>query len=106
MYAVVEIKGKQYKAVKGQTLEVDLLGEEAATTWVCDKVMLLSDGEKSLVGKPYISGASVKLSSSGETIKGKKIRVFKYKRRKKYRLTQGHRQQYSVVKVEDIQGSI
>ncbi len=104
MYALIAIKGKQYKAVKGETLRVDLFAEEVGTSLECDKVMLISDGKKSVVGQPYIQGASVKLSL-GEAIKGKKIRVFKYKRRKKYRLTKGHRQQYSLVTVEDIQGS-
>ncbi len=105
MYALVEIKGKQYKAVKGETLKVDRFNEGAGTSLDCDKVMLLSDGDKSVVGKPYVAGASVKLTL-GEAVKGKKLRVFKYKRRKKYRLTRGHRQQYSLLKVEDIQGSL
>ncbi len=105
MYAVVEIQGKQYKAVKGQTLKIDLLSETEGSTLECDRVMLLSDGEKSLVGQPYVAGASVKLTLN-KVVQGPKLRVFKYKRRKKYRLTQGHRQNYSLVKVEDIQASL
>ena len=105
MYALVQIKGKQYKAVKGESLKVDLYNEEPGALVNCEQVLLLSDGEKSRIGEPYIEGASVRFRL-GEAVKGPKIRVFKYKRRKKYRLTRGHRQQYSLLKVEDIQGSL
>ena len=105
MYALVEIKGKQYKALPGKTLKIDLLNEEEGSTIECDKVLLLSNGVESVVGQPYIAGAHVKLSL-GPEIKDKKLRVFKYKRRKKYRLTQGHRQRYRLVTVSDIQGNI
>ena len=105
MYALVQIKGKQYKAIKGESLKVDLYSEEPGTVVNCEQILLLSDGEKSRIGEPYVEGASVQLRL-GEAVKGRKIRVFKYKRRKKYRLTRGHRQQYSVLTVEDVQGSL
>lgn len=105
MYALVEIKGKQYKAVQGKTIQVDLFEEPVGEQIVCDKVLLLSDGSRSAVGRPYLENASVSFSLEDEA-KGKKIRVYKYKKRKKYRLTQGHRQQYSLLRVQEIQGAL
>lgn len=105
MYALVEIKGKQYKAVMGETLMVDRFDEAEGTKIECKEVLLLSDGDKNRIGAPFLSDVSVQLTLQKE-IKGDKIRVFKYKRRKKYRLTQGHRQQYSLLKVDGITGSL
>ncbi len=101
MYALVEIKGKQYKAEKGSVLKVDRFDVAAGDALEFDKVMLVSDEEGTKVGAPYISGASVK-AVVGETVKDKKVIVFKKKRRKGYKRTQGHRQQYTMLTVEDI----
>jgi large subunit ribosomal protein L21 len=100
MYAVVEIKGKQYRAEKGATLKVDLLEGEKGAALSFDSVLLLG-GEQVSVGAPYVAGAKV-TAVLQDHVKGDKIVVFKYKPKKDYRVTQGHRQQYSVIKIEDI----
>jgi large subunit ribosomal protein L21 len=100
MYAVVEINGKQYRAEKGATLTVDRFDAEKGSALSIDKVLLLS-GDTVKVGTPYVSGAAVKAVVQDE-IKGEKVVVFKYKPKKDYRRKNGHRQQYTVIKVEDI----
>jgi len=103
MYAVVEINGKQYRAEKGATLTVDLFDAEPGSALSIDKVLLLS-GDTVKVGSPYVSGVSVKAVVE-EEVKGDKIVVFKYKAKKDYRRKTGHRQRYTVIKVEDIVGA-
>ncbi|HUW40685.1 MAG TPA: 50S ribosomal protein L21 [Rectinemataceae bacterium] len=102
MYAVVEINGKQYRAEKGATLRVDRFDAEKGSSLSLDKVLLLS-GDEVKIGLPYVSGAVVKTVVQ-EEIKGDKIIVFKYKPKKDYRRTRGHRQRYTVLKVEEILG--
>jgi len=101
MYALVEIKGKQYKAEKGSVLRVDRFEAEAGQSLELDKVMLVSDDKETKIGTPYVDGAKV-TAKIGDTVKDKKVIVFKKKRRKGYRKTQGHRQQYTMLTVEDI----
>ena len=100
MYAVVEINGKQYRAEKGATLTVDRFDAEKGSALSLDKVLLLS-GDTVKVGSPYVAGAAVKAVVQ-EEIKGDKIVVFKYKPKKDYRRKTGHRQRYTVLKVEEI----
>ena len=101
MYAVVDIKGKQYKAEQGTLLKVDRLTGVEGDEVSFDQVMLLSDGDKIQVGTPYVQGAVVKTKLEKHE-KGTKVLVLKYKRRKGYRKRRGHRQQYSFVRVEEI----
>lgn len=101
MYALVEIKGKQYKAEKGALLTVDKLENAEGDALEFDSVLLTSDGDKVSVGSPYVKGAVVKAAVEGHE-KGKKITIFKFKRRKAYRKRQGHRQNYSLLRVTDI----
>lgn len=102
MYAVVEVQGKQYRAEKGAVLRVDHMDGEAGTQVNIDSVLLVS-GDTISIGAPYVKGASVKASIKSQ-IKGDKVIVFKYKPKKDYRRTQGHRQQYTLLSVEDIVG--
>jgi large subunit ribosomal protein L21 len=102
MYAVVEFSGKQYRAEKGDVIRVDRFDAEKGAVVSMDKVLLLS-GDSIKVGSPYVAGAAVKATVQ-EEIKDTKIVVFKYKPKKDYRRTQGHRQRYTLLKVEDIQG--
>jgi large subunit ribosomal protein L21 len=102
MYAVVEISGKQYHAEKGDIIQVDRLEAEKGASISFDKVLLLS-GDTVKVGSPYVAGAAVKAVVQ-EEIKGEKIIVFKYKPKKDYRRTHGHRQPYTLLKVEEILG--
>jgi large subunit ribosomal protein L21 len=99
---LMEFKGKQYKAEKGAVLEVDKIDAEVGQTVDIDSVLLVS-GDKVAVGAPYVPGAKVQAVVEGHK-KAKKIIVFKYKPKKDYRRTQGHRQQYSVIKINDIVG--
>ncbi|MCE1196487.1 50S ribosomal protein L21 [bacterium] len=104
MYAVVEINGKQYRAEQGQALKVDRIDQEAGSSVSFDKVLLLSGDAGVKVGSPYVEGASVKAVIDSE-IKADKVIVFKYKPKKDYRRTQGHRQRYTVLKVQEIVGA-
>jgi large subunit ribosomal protein L21 len=104
MYALVEFKGRQYKAEKGALLRVDKIDAEPGSKLDIDSVLLLSRNENDItVGTPYVAGAKVSAVVEGHE-KGKKIIVFKYKPKKDYRRKTGHRQQYSVIKIEDIAG--
>lgn len=103
MYALVEILGKQYKAQEGAVLLVDKIDSEVGKELEFETVVALADGENSIFGRPYVEGAKV-VATVGEVVKGKKVKVFKFNRRKGYRKTQGHRQQYSTLTVTAIQG--
>ena len=103
MYAVVETGGKQYKCEVGQSIYVEKLDVEAGETVVLDKVLLISD-KTAKVGTPYIKGATVsaKVEKQG---KEKKIVIFKYKQKKgSTRRKQGHRQPYTKLIIEAIEG--
>ena len=110
MYALVEFKGRQYKAEKGALLKVDKIDAEPGSKLDIDSVLLISRGEglskedDVVVGTPYVAGAKVSAVVESHA-KDKKIIVFKYKPKKDYRRKQGHRQQYSVIKIEDIIGA-
>ena len=109
MYALVEFKGKQYRAEKGAVLKVDRIDAEPGVAVDIDSVLLVSgetsDGSSSvIVGAPYVQGVKVTAVVEGHG-KGDKIIVFKYMPKKDYRRKQGHRQQYSLIKVEDIIGA-
>jgi len=99
---MVEIQGKQYKAVKGGVLKVDKLDAEEGKTLEFDSVLLYRADDKISVGAPYVKGAKVSAIVEGHR-KGTKVIVFKYKRRKDYQKKQGHRQQYSFIRVQDVQ---
>ncbi|GHV67158.1 50S ribosomal protein L21 [Spirochaetia bacterium] len=103
MYVLVEFKGKQYKAEKGAVLKVDRIDAEPGSSLDIDSVLLVS-ADSVTVGAPYVPG--VKVSATVEAHeKGKKIIVFKYMPKKDYRRKQGHRQQYSIIKIQDIIGA-
>jgi len=101
MYALVEIKGKQYKALEGAQLTVDKFDIEDGEVLEFDSVLMISDGDKTSVGTPYVEGAKV-TAVVNEQIKGKKVTIIKFKRRKGYKRKQGHRQKYSVLTVQSI----
>ncbi|MBT3275333.1 MAG: 50S ribosomal protein L21 [Spirochaetales bacterium] len=104
MYALVEIRGKQYKAEKGTVLKIDRLAEVKGETIDFDSVLLLRNEGELKVGTPYVEGASVKTTVEDHG-KDKKIIIRKFKKRKNYRRKQGHRQQFTLVRVEDIVGA-
>jgi large subunit ribosomal protein L21 len=102
MYAVIETGGKQYRVSPGQTVEVELLPAELGATVAFDRVLLVSAEGNTFVGQPTVTGGSVIATVSREG-RGKKIIVFKYHAKKRYRRTQGHRQDYTYLTVTDIQ---
>jgi large subunit ribosomal protein L21 len=103
MYALIEIKGKQYKAEKGGLLKVDLFENDKGSSVELGNVLLVSGDSGVKVGSPYVEGVKVKAVVE-EHGRDKKIIGFKYKKRKNYRRTWGHRQSFTVLKVEEIAG--
>ena len=101
MYALVEILGKQYKAVAGETLQVDLLNMEEGSSYETEKVLAVVDGDNARFGTPSVAGASIK-ATVGSEVKGEKIKVYKFHRRKGDRRTQGRRQQYTMSTIDKI----
>jgi large subunit ribosomal protein L21 len=102
MYALVEFKGKQYKAEKDALLKVDRIEAEVGSAVDIDSVLLLS-GDNVTVGAPYVKGAKVSAVLEAHK-KDPKIIIFKYKSKKDYRRKNGHRQQYSYIRIKDIAG--
>ena len=101
MYAVVETGGKQYKVSAGETIEVEKLPLEVGQKVELDRVLLVSDKNKVRVGNPTVEGAKVMATVAGQG-KGKKIIVFKYRPRNRYRRRSGHRQTYTRLRVDRI----
>lgn len=101
MFAVIESGGKQLKVAEGDNLRVELITGEEGSKVEFNKVLMISDGKKSKVGSPFLEKAKVigKVVRHG---KSDKIKVFKMKRRKGYRRTQGHRQSFTEVLIETI----
>ena len=101
MYAILENGGKQYKVVPGNTLEIDRMKVEEGSQITLDNVLLISNGDDITVGDPTIKGAKVKATVL-EHFKGRKIIVFKYIPRERYRRKRGHRQQYTRLQIDEI----
>ncbi|MDR0621958.1 MAG: 50S ribosomal protein L21 [Deltaproteobacteria bacterium] len=102
MYAIIKSGGRQYKVAQGQVVWVDLLKDEPGSEVVLNEVLLVANGEDVKCGKPLVSGANVK----AEVVKhgkNKKILVFKKKRRTGYQKSQGHRQDYTALKILSIE---
>lgn len=105
MYAIVEIRGKQYKVQEGDIVFVDRMDEiEEGKEVTFDKVLFLSDGKKVTIGEDTVKGAKVKATVIGHG-KSKKILVFKYKAKKNERKMKGHRQPYTKIQIEKIMTS-
>ncbi len=102
MYAVVNTGGKQYKVKVGDTFRFEKLPGEIGSKINFDKVLMFSDGEDVKIGAPILDDVSVQ-GHIVEQAKAKKIIVFKYKRRKRFRKKQGHRQQYTAVRIDAIE---
>lgn len=101
MHAIVEIAGQQFKVEKGQELFVHHLDANAGDKQEFDSVLLVNDGKTVNVGTPNVEGSKV-VASVIEHQKGDKVIVFKKKRRKGYQKSNGHRQQFTKIKIEDI----
>lgn len=103
MYAIIQTGGKQYKVHEGDRLQIEKILTEEGETVVFDEVLMLNDGEDIKVGDPLIGDAKVtgKVLEHG---KGKKVIIYKYKPKANYRKKRGHRQPYSEVEIEKIEG--
>ncbi|MBM85187.1 MAG: 50S ribosomal protein L21 [Rhodospirillaceae bacterium] len=101
MYAVLKTGGKQYKVAKDDIITVEKLAVESGSAVDLNEVLMIGDGEATTVGTPLLEGAKV-IAEVLEQKRGKKIIVFKKKRRKNYRRTQGHRQNLTVLRITEI----
>jgi large subunit ribosomal protein L21 len=101
MYAIVEIAGQQFKVQKDQKVFVHRLDAEAGKKLEFDRVLLVEDAGKVTLGAPAIEGAKV-TAEVLEHVKGDKVIVFKKKRRKGYRVKNGHRQQFTAITIKSI----
>lgn len=102
MYAVIKTGGKQYRVGAGEILRVEKLAGEVGSTLVLDQVLLVKTDAGLQIGNPVVNGAKVQ-ATIVEQDKASKILVFKYKRRKRYRRTQGHRQPYTALRIDKIE---
>jgi large subunit ribosomal protein L21 len=103
MYAVIKTGGKQYKVEAGATLKVEKLLGEVGSKVVIDKVLMINDGENTTIGAPLIAGATVNATVVSHG-RADKVMIFKFRRRKHYRKTQGHRQSFTEILINDVNG--
>ena len=102
MYAIIETGGKQYRVQPGDTLDIELLDlPEGQEQVEFDRVLLVGEGETTHVGAPMVGGAKVTAKSLGR-LRGPKLEIYKYKRRKGYHLHRGHRQELLRVQIDQI----
>jgi large subunit ribosomal protein L21 len=103
IYAIIETGGRQYKVTSGQVIDVDRLDMAEGNTVELDRVLLIADDDKITVGTPTVEGAKV-IATLQEESKGKKVIVFRYKNKVRYRKKTGHRQSYSRLSIDRIIG--
>ncbi|MBD9219733.1 50S ribosomal protein L21 [Anaerotignum sp. MSJ-24] len=101
MYAIIETGGKQYKVTEGSMIKVEKLAVEAGTAYAFDKVLVVSDDNGVKVGAPYVEGAKVNATVIGDG-KAKKVIIYKYKPKKGFHKKNGHRQPYTMLKINSI----
>jgi len=101
MYAVIKTGGKQYKVSAGEKLKVESIPAEVGAEITLDQVLMVADGEKVSMGTPLVAGASVKATVVGHG-RGEKVKIFKLRRRKHYRKTLGHRQNFTEIQINGI----
>ena len=100
-YAIIEDGGKQFKAVIGESIEVDRYPLEVGEVIDMDRVLLISDGENVKVGTPFVEGAKIEATVIAH-VKGPKVTVFRYKAKERIRSKTGHRQKYTRVRIDAI----
>lgn len=103
MYAVIKTGGKQYRVAEGETLKVEKLEVEEGAAVEFDAVLMIADGDQIKVGAPYVEGAKVTATVKSQG-RGPKVRIIKFRRRKHYLKTQGHRQSYTELHISGISG--
>ena len=103
MYAVVKTGGKQYRVSAGEKLKIEQIPADIGTEIELDQVLMVADGEAVKMGTPLVAGASVKARVLAHG-RGEKVHIFKLRRRKHYRKSQGHRQNYTELEILGIAG--
>lgn len=101
MYAVIKTGGKQYRVEVGNKLKIEQIVAEAGSNLVIDQVLMVSEGENTSIGKPFLDSAKVSATVVGHG-RHDKVRIFKMRRRKHYQRHQGHRQNYTEIQITDI----
>ena len=101
MYAVIATGGKQYRVSEGDILRIEKIGGDVGDPVELDNVLMVADGDDVTIGRPVVDDARVN-ASIVEQGKAKKVLVFKYKRRKRFRKMQGHRQPFTAIRIEGI----
>ncbi len=102
MYAIIEDQGRQYTVREGDLVRLDLRDATEKESIVFDRVLMVRDDNETKIGTPTLAGAKVVATVVGE-VKGTKVVVRKFKRRKNYRRKQGHRQRYTQVRIDSIE---
>lgn len=103
MYAIIKTGGKQYKVTEGDVIFVEKLGVDADTSYTFNEVLAVGDGESIKIGSPIVEGASVSAKVIGDG-KAKKVIVYKYKSKKGFHKKKGHRQPFTKLQIEKING--
>jgi large subunit ribosomal protein L21 len=101
MYAIIKSGGKQYRVQSGEQLRVEALAGDVGAKISFGEVLLVGAGDAVKVGAPLVSGAQVNATVVGHG-RGEKVKIFKLRRRKHYQKSQGHRQSYTEVRIDDI----
>ena len=101
MYAVIKTGGKQYRVAPGEKIKIEQIPADVGAQIVLDQVLMVSDGDAVTLGNPLVSGAKVSATVLGHG-RGVKVKIFKLRRRKHYQRTQGHRQNYTEIRVDSI----
>lgn len=101
MYAIIKTGGKQYRVRSGEQVRVESLPADVGAAVSFDQVLMVGEGEGVRVGAPLVSGAAVKATVLGHG-RGDKVKIFKLRRRKHFQKSQGHRQGYTEVRIDDI----
>jgi large subunit ribosomal protein L21 len=98
MYAVIKTGGKQYRVAAGEKIKVEQIPADIGSEVVLDQVLLVADGDDVTMGTPLVGGATVKAKVISHG-RGEKVRIYKMRRRKHYRKSQGHRQNYTEIEI-------
>jgi large subunit ribosomal protein L21 len=103
MYAVIKTGGKQYKVAPGEKLKVEQIPADVGASVILDQVLMVGEGESVRIGQPTVAGATVQATVVAHG-RGEKVKIFKMRRRKHYQKHQGHRQNFTELKIDAIVG--
>ncbi len=101
MYAVIKTGGKQYRVVAGEKLKIEQIPAEVGAEITLDQILMVGEGESVQIGAPFLAGAAVKATVLSQG-RHDKVKIFKMRRRKHYQKHQGHRQNYTEIRIDGI----